>query len=839
MSDIKCGQPGYKGPKCKTEDYARCDDVAEGSKFNQLVYVNRGLSALASGETKKNHGVNLHQVNMQSQKDSFWLVNNEASGICWNPQGKKQDWYLYELPKQSASSKSHQAKEKPRAKGFLDDPLGWMGDFFDDTIKGYQKKVAKIKKEGANVENLAENFWKEATGVLGAIVFITTIKLIRSAKKKKMMAEAVKDGRVSDDWELGRREPVSRPEPTLGSQRFADETPLPLVTKTPPRGISQVAPTVADTIEEPVFDLDRPSPPPEEPSASQPPAEERSPIGLGLEDSAQAMPGQEKPTLAVDYSAQTAAIQGQNGQPEVSQGSRPTVGFQSEPSALPPKATPAEMANTGKWKLDPAVLGEPELIIAETLHDFDPPDSLTFEDLEAQGFDLGEEGMKLPPLRNYEKEFEIRMPEKTLKRVAIIAHDEIFHRLEIDDYDKVLDNLVVLSFEKAAKNGEKVVELDHVVEAAMQFLDVEGEQAKAEFRAEVKEDLKVCKVWINRKGYETTAWNSKHASNGNGHSGSHSTNGVSSSNVRETSSSAGVRVGMPGDEPSIAGFKNTPEGGIEVPEHLRQSLGKGATIGGGKDASTTMATTQMTPEMMARALDATATVNRYPNFPPFKSLDYWKLARQAMGEYISRAPALSRVYRTPEAVTELKIAFTTVLNDVVESVAVKFFNRKEGVTYEGATAAAQKAQSITNGSAKVFIIPGIDQIPSVTDGYNELEVENMVNRAMDEDPELKGLQPFERAEYRDAVITAMKEIPGFQAEYVKDYKMAPEGVRVAVELVLEKGVKGLKGSGASALEKVEMTKDGTKAEEVFSFDDMFTDEEKRELFDPIEAGKKK
>ena len=357
------------------------------------------------------------------------------------------------------------------------------------------------------------------------------------------------------------------------------------------------------------------------------------------------------------------------------------------------------------------------------------------------------------------------------------------------------------------------MELDHVVEAAMQFLDIESDHAKEEFKAEVKQDLKVCKVWINRKGYETTAWNSKHAlqSNGNGHSNGHSTNGTSSSDVTRDSKPSVWKVGMPGEDPSIPGFRNTEEGAIEIPEHLRSNRGAGSPKGTGREQSRTMDTAQVTPDMLAQALDATATVNKYPKLPPFKSFEYWTLAREALADFVTKDASFSSVWGiAEERLDALKVSFTTVLHESTETVAEKLFNRQEGVTRAGAEAAARKSTAISGGSSKPFYIAGLDPVPAVTDLYNEFDVDAMVDRAMDQDANLKGLQAFERAEYKANVMTAMKEMPGFEADFIKDGKITPEGVEAAVELCAKKS--GKSGSGTKAEQKVEMREDRTKAE---------------------------
>ena len=291
MADLKCGQQGYKGPKCKVKDYDLCDELQAGAKLTEFF----------PGKSKKYQQNKLNYINKQTRKDSFWLVNNEAKGLCWDG-----GWYLYQFPKVNGNGKSHPvAKEK--------DFFEKAEDLFDDTIKGYQRKVEQIKKEGANLENVVGNFWKEMTGVLGAIALITTIKIIRSVKKKKKKkaeAAAQKD-RVS---ERVRAEPQTQSR--LSDHRFADNMPLPL-TKEMRTPVSTSTPkpvpaSVAQTEE--VLDLTRPS---SESSVSksqpsQPPASKPS--------------GNERPTVEVDYSSPGG---------EAPSGARPTVEVRGESSHGP------------------------------------------------------------------------------------------------------------------------------------------------------------------------------------------------------------------------------------------------------------------------------------------------------------------------------------------------------------------------------------------------------------------------------------------------------------------------------------------------------------------------
>jgi hypothetical protein len=731
MSDIKCGQQGYKGPKCKIKDFDPCDELEAGAKLTELF----------PGKSKKYQQNKLGYIDKQARNDSFWLVNNEATGVCWN-----DAWYLYEVPKQVVSSQTQPvAKEKDffeKAEGLFED----VGDFFDRTIKDYQKKGEKVKEEGVGPQSIVGNFWKEIAGTLGAIALIVTVKVLRS-KSKKAKAEAVAaKGRREQDARRKAAEPKA--EPTLGSQRFADEAPLPLTRKTPTP--TPVPAAVAETVEEPVFELSRP---PSEPPVSEQSVEGRAPVGLGLsKDSAKPLAGQESPTVAVDYerkttpgdySAQTTEMPVQNGQSEVSQSSRPTVGLQSESSAMPPKEASPEFDDTGVNKMA-GVMSEPDVIVIEALVDIDP-------------------GGEISTLRTFENEYDgITMSEKTLKRTAIIVYEEVFSRPGYDDYSTVLEAIVHMSFEKAVKDKQGEVDVEHAKKACLEFMGIKGEEALAEFDTAVQKGLAKYKLWINRGGRSTFGYGQKwgvSADKANGHS-----NGA-----RQSDSSLAPR----------------PTGSVR----------SGSSTGTSGEKSLTVSTAAV----------------RYPQFPSFKSMEYWKLARESLTEYVGKDIGFSNVWGIAEdRLDALKTGLTTVLHESTETVAEKFFNRQEGVTRAGAEAAARKSTSISNGSSKAFYIAGLDPIPAVTDLYNEADVDAMVDKAMDQDAELKGLQSFERAEYKANVMTAMKEMPGFEADFVRDGKITPKGVKEAIKLCAAK--KGSSGSGIKAEQKVEMREDKTKAE---------------------------
>lgn len=730
MSDIKCGKQGYSGPKCKIKDFDRCDELEAGAKLTELY----------PGKSKKHQQNKLKYIDRQIRKDGFWLVNSEADGVCWN-----DAWYLYELPKEDTRPQVQSAKKgediSETAEGFVDD----VGDFFNETIKGYQRKVEKVKEEGAG--GIFDNFWKEITGVLGTIALIITIKALRSrSKRKKAEAEAEKKKaeaaaakrRLEQEAKL--RAAELQAQPTVGSQRFADEAPVPLVTRTPVPGTKKAMPA-------------EPSRPTSESSgsgehASQPPAEGRTPIGLDepapvCEETADPFADKEKftsvdegqrKTVPGDYEAKTVQMGVQNGQAEDSQSSRST--------ALPPKEDSAEFADTGVEKMR---MYEPDVMVVEAIVDIDP-------------------GGEISTLKTFENEYGITMDEKTLKKTAIIVYEQVFSREGYDDYSRIFEAIVSMSFEKAVKDKQNQVDVEHAKKACLDFMGVQGEEAVAEFDADAKKDLAKYKLWINRAGRHTFDYGQKH------HVSADKPNGSGNGTHRSETMSAAEKSGK---DPATAAMAEVP------PEALAEVKGM--------------------------------RVSEFQQgFPLFKSIEYYEAARKKMGDFIRKTPGYLSLYRTTEQVAEIQVAFTTVLNEAVESVAERFFNEKDGVTYEGATAATQKAQAISNGSSKPFHIPGLDPIPAVTEHFNEAQVETMVDRAMDKDAELKGLQPFERAEYKANVMTAMRETPGFEADFVKDGKISPEGVKAAMDYCAEKN--GRSVSGTRAEQMAEIRKDTTKVD---------------------------
>ncbi len=713
MADFKCGAKGQLDPKCKLSDFPSCDDLGVDAELNQLVYKYNDLDALNEGSYEPNHKVGLNVVNKKADQ-RFWQTNPFASQICTLPNKKnpkKTDFYVARLPEEVEESAVSNSYAKPsQEKGFL------------KTVEDYYEGKAKaaFNDGGVSAEKIFDNFWQEIAAVGGLLFLIVTTKIIRSASKKKKKSQA-EEKATKVEKRVQQPPRKAEPLPTLAEQRFADEAPVDLVTRTP-TSLRKELPKVEAKPEAAalpqVVEQAEVSPPPQAVSGMQP-----FPKG-----------------------AEVARESGEHGphqtiHPEAPPDMQKTV--EQQLNGLSSKDRPTMMFGEGSTDEDDGRTDrEPPVDILLLLKKFDPPVKSLKKDSD---------------LHKIEEKFGKKIPESVVKRAMVLVNSEF--NPQISTPKEVLE-LVLEAAAKRSKNGKvSVVNMNAAVLDFLILKDLFGGEGGMldiidevqEIEAETGKHMPIEVVWkakllvreyfhpqgmtenealvlLLRESSEQCKWET-----------------VTKGNVIDTAAlffgnedNAAAEEAMKKAEIKMAGQKEAFNQRIEkvvggyqnwimrdgyepaqgakgpaVDAKVRGTMTPSASLSDQMDRASNVVTIKPDPNVNYFS-DTPHPINVHElmeDISPFKTLPYFKEARMLMEIYVRKNTHFAGGWLRSQAKLDMiKIAFTTVLGEVEEEVAKTYLNFADGVTEAGYEASTQKAEAITRGSAQPYYIPGLDPV---------------------------------------------------------------------------------------------------------------------------------